>query len=41
MTHQRDGVTNLNEFEWLIAKGSIVPLLFVELIKDGEELGCI
>jgi hypothetical protein len=41
MTHHRDRVTNLNEFEWLIATEGIVSLLDVEAIKDGEEFGGI
>jgi hypothetical protein len=35
MTHHRDGVTNLDEFEWLIATEGIVSLLDVEAIEDG------
>jgi hypothetical protein len=40
MTLHRDGVTNLSEFEGLITTGSTVPLLVVEIIEDGKEVGC-
>jgi hypothetical protein len=41
MTHHRDRVTKLNEFECLIAAGGVVSLLDVKAIKDGEEFGGI
>jgi hypothetical protein len=40
MTHHRDRVTNLNEFEWLTAIVVVVSLLVIEIIEDGKELGC-
>jgi len=40
MVHKRDRVTNLNEFEWLIATGGVVSLLVIEIIEEGKDVGC-